>query len=804
MKRLFTIVISMILFQANSMFGQAASVTISHHNKFPGEVTIPVTVTGFANITSLTISFSYDSAVLNYTGFQNFGLTGSVVVATSILPGTGLKQLGISWYAPGAPQTVNGTLIEINFNYTGGYSGFNFNAIEVSDANYEPVSVTTHNGSISPPVQVNIGELYNQLPASVLLPLGVDFAMVYSGVGNFQFLVEFDSNILLINGLVNTALSGIQYTTPAPGQCLISWNGSSTQFSGKLLDLSFTYKSGYSAVSFLQTTCFVKKIDSTILPVEYTNGSIDGPMVSLSFSTLSAEPGEIDLCSGSLITLQVKDASGLNFPASAGNITMETTLGTLSAVFDHNDGTYTAMLWPDTIEGIALVQARFFENYFEQEAQIIFLPAPEIIFPGIIQSSNDEGLCGANLTFTADFTGNPTPVFTYTLNDTLIESPYFFHAGTSLVLINANYGCGIITGSFTVQVSDTEPPVPPENDTVIVNCPSEAIQPFAPFAIDNCSGSVQGVLLNIINQPDSIICSGRRDFLFTYTDAAGNSSGSTYSYTILPTTNPVLIDPEITCSTLNQTGLTCTLEEAEIFDATTLENEVASLYQDNCNNEVTALLVNTIAGEYNSDQSWIFTYEFEISDICGNTVFCSIVYSGSNIPESIELSGMSIDDLRCYNATLTIQAKDLTILTGGNVTLIAGHSIILLPDFSVNSNGYLHAFISGNFCIHPTPLMAQKKNTLPEESAAGLTTFGTWAKIYPNPSYQSFTIDFAENQNPGHLKIELFNMMGARIGAPAESCDHLLNVDLSSYPSGIYFLKMNNGRETLTFKLIKQ
>ena len=968
MIRIFTFPLLIIFLCIGSPSSKAATATIAHHNEHPGQVLIPVTVSDFTNITTITMSFSYDSTVLVYAGYQNFGLSGSLVVASSPVSGNNLKKVTISWY--GNKQTINGTLINIKFNYTGAHSDLDFTYVEVTNQSYNPINVTTNDGSISPPVEIILGELNNQLPGAVLIPIDVDFSMVYSGVQIFQFFLEYDSDILEFNEVENSYYSEIQYSIPSAGQILISWSGSATQYNGKLLDLNFTYKSGYSSLSFKEASCFVKKTINSSLPVSYTDGYIDGPEISLSLSTLVAEPDTLNICSHSLITLQLKDETDMNFPVCVDNIIIESDFGNLSELTAHDNGLYTTLLYPEIPynEGYAIIKARYYDKYFDQETEVLFLPEPEIVFPDNIQTFNDEGLCGAEIDISIPFTGSPTPVFTFTVDDSIIEFPYFFPAGTNLVLVEANYQCGVMTNSFTVQVIDNEAPqepsnvnyivnyvseaiqpeslyapdncdsqiqgillyvidepdpiicsgqrtfvfsytdtsnntssstysytiIPPEPEIVfpdniqafndeglcgaeidisipftgsptpvftftvddsiiefpyffpagtnlvlveadyqcgvvtnsfavqvidneapqapsnvnyIVNCASEAIQPESLFAPDNCDGQVQGILLYVIDEPDPIICSGQRTFVFSYTDTSNNTSSSTYSYTILPTTGPELIDPEEDCSSLNLSELEWNLTQVEEFDANSLTDDVAALYTDNCNGSVMVVLTGVIPDENNSDESWIMNYEFTITDICNNSIICYVTYSGgvqSEVPEDIDLPEWVVetgDDL-CFGATETIVIQHGLTVTGGSINLIAGKSIRLLPDIDVQSGAYLHAYISDTYCENPTPLVVAKEISDGQLSESEyFIPINELFVVFPNPTSGAFVVKL--NGEDINSDIEIFSLTGQRL-LKQEVQETTVGFDLKDYPNGIYIIRVINGTATGTARIVKQ
>jgi hypothetical protein len=94
-------------------------------------------------------------------------------------------------------------------------------------------------------------------------------------------------------------------------------------------------------------------------------------------------------------------------------------------------------------------------------------------------------------------------------------------------------------------------------------------------------------------------------------------------------TPPVLINPEITCSSLNQINVAGCYRSALEFDGNRLDADVAALYTDP-SLPVTATLLYVTADPGNGYCSWIYTYTFKIQDGVGNFVTCDVVYSGSD------------------------------------------------------------------------------------------------------------------------------------------------------------------------------
>ena len=75
--------------------------------------------------------------------------------------------------------------------------------------------------------------------------------------------------------------------------------------------------------------------------------------------------------------------------------------------------------------------------------------------------------------------------------------------------------------------------------------------------------------------------------------------------------------------------------------------------------------------------------------------------------------------------------------------------------------------------------------------------------IFPNPSYDSFTLKFISN---GITDINVTNLIGEKILSYKLNTNgnHTMILDLSAYPKGIYNLFINTNNRTSSEKLILQ
>ena len=68
-------------------------------------------------------------------------------------------------------------------------------------------------------------------------------------------------------------------------------------------------------------------------------------------------------------------------------------------------------------------------------------------------------------------------------------------------------------------------------------------------------------------------------------------------------------------------------------------------------------------------------------------------------------------------------------------------------------------------------------------------------QLFPNPVNSSLNIT-----NLNNTKVEIYNVVGQRIST-YENANGSLNIDMTAYPNGIYFVKMQNGKSVRTEKI---
>jgi Invasin, domain 3/Bacterial Ig-like domain (group 1) len=208
-----------------------------------------------------------------------------------------------------------------------------------------------------------------------------------------------------------------------------------------------------------------RTITATDVPTSSITGTsaaitVNPGAASLALSTIGAAPGSITAngSSTSTVTVRLKDAFGNNLSGSGGTVALSSTLGSLSAVADHADGTYTATLTSTTTVGTASITGTLNAAALAGSTAVAFTPGPTTNFqltaPG---SATAGGALSVGVT-AKDAFGNTTPAYSGTVNltstDPQVPAPgsHSFTGGDA-----GTYSFPVTlkaAGSWTVSASD--------------------------------------------------------------------------------------------------------------------------------------------------------------------------------------------------------------------------------------------------------------------------------------------------------------------------------------------------------------
>ena len=149
----------LMAFLLMAFFDMNAQTTISIANATAltgSNVTVPVTVTNFNNIGSVSLQINFNSSVIEYVEVQNSKLAGYLV-------GQGAGYIRFGWYSSTPVNLGDSKLFDLVFLYKGGTTNVSFDAsvqTEIRDDNGVKLNATYNNGSV---------ELFTGLPAPSLL-----------------------------------------------------------------------------------------------------------------------------------------------------------------------------------------------------------------------------------------------------------------------------------------------------------------------------------------------------------------------------------------------------------------------------------------------------------------------------------------------------------------------------------------------------------------------------------------------------------------------------------------------------------
>jgi hypothetical protein len=199
------------------------------------------------------------------------------------------------------------------------------------------------------------------------------------------------------------------------------------------------------------------------------------------------------------------------------------------------------------------------------------------------------------------------------------------------------------------------------------------------------------------------------------------------------------------------------------------------------------------------NKSLVDTLILIVKDTCMQNTLC--IYE-KTIP---------IDSSICFDAYDSISVagygSHVIFQSSSSVELIAGQSIRFLPGFHAKEGSYAYAHITSDstFCdgasessiVEQPQEKSVKEETQSEEE--GFVPMEKSIKIYPNPTTGRFTVELINFDNVA--KVCLYNSTGAKV-FQSESNSSSQEIDVHGLRKGIYFVRISNGKEQFTKKLV--
>jgi hypothetical protein len=166
----------------------------------------------------------------------------------------------------------------------------------------------------------------------------------------------------------------------------------------------------------------------------------------------------------------------------------------------------------------------------------------------------------------------------------------------------------------------------------------------------------------------------------------------------------------------------------------------------------------------------------------------------------------------CINAFDTIMVAggetEVEFQSGSSVDLIAGKSIRFLPGFHAAEGSNTHASITttGTFCdgASGSPIVDQpiEKSIIDESlpETQNIVPVEKSVKVYPNPNNGQFTLELSNVESGATIGI--YNMLGAMVYQSTTINLTSYKINLSGIRKGIYFVKVADGKEQFTRKMV--
>jgi len=128
-----------------------------------------------------------------------------------------------------------------------------------------------------------------------------------------------------------------------------------------------------------------------------------------------------------------------------------------------------------------------------------------------------------------------------------------------------------------------------------------------------------------------------------------------------------------------------------------------------------------------------------------------------------------------------------------------------MPKVVVIGGASHHVFMVANGVVDPVEIQNAINAAVITSSIVEKTNNESWVKISPNPAGNKFILTIiTEKELP--VKAELLNSDGLQIetvykGSPTRG-ENQININISKYPSGVYFIRASDADRSKTIKLI--
>ncbi|MFZ4707691.1 MAG: hypothetical protein ACOYMF_16945, partial [Bacteroidales bacterium] len=279
-KRIYLMILVLLL-----VIGGVKAQTVDIHDvtATPGLVQVQVDMLNYTDVGTITLHIDFDADLMSFSGITNTMLTGIWLANDE----GGVINITYTASPLEAGYSINGKLLDLNFNYLGGFSSqLNFDACEVTTWYLAPIASTFINGSVSnnPDMLTYTGFTgfmsgYADVGETISWPLRTAgnpaFPGAFQTINSFTFHLSYDPVKLTYQSIANPALTGMTVTGGA-GFIDVAWSSPTAQdLSNALLGyLNFTYNGGGAATLSFEPGSVVTS-GTTIQNTYFVAGTVD-------------------------------------------------------------------------------------------------------------------------------------------------------------------------------------------------------------------------------------------------------------------------------------------------------------------------------------------------------------------------------------------------------------------------------------------------------------------------------------------------------------------------------------------------
>ncbi len=337
---------------------------------------------------------------------------------------------------------------------------------------------------------------------------------------------------------------------------------------------------------------------------------------------------------------------------------------------------------------------------------------------------------------------------------------------------------------------------------------------------DNATVTDSPAILIDITLDNVVTCYGYNDAQLTAA-ASGGAGGFSYLWDD-PGSQATSVADDLPAGYFTVTVTDANLcEETNSYNVTQPGdiNIVTDVYDITCNNEDDgSVLLNVSGGTPIFDYFWttttgsghVVTDKNQSGLSEGRYYFTATDAYNCEFEDSVDIVNPPIITIDSENAT---DASGSTVADGSiTVSATGGTGVLdytLKPDNTTNSTGVFNSLLPGDYTVEVTddntcgPVIS---STLSVDSPDGIVDYFSEEKIriYPNPVSNRL---FLKTEYKGDFTVQLVNASGSIIytkNVRLVGEENRMEVDITKYPKGIYFVRLYNKEVSINRKIIIQ